>query len=333
MELRPARKPREIVMSRIFVLIAAALLAAAPAFAAQKTAPPPDPFPAAENLMAWINGYRHDPEPDKLPSAVQAMRRLGLVRDIEASGVFLGFIGGVLGENPQKAEALVTAMYPMPPEEQAIIIKSIAYSGLPDWKILLERFIERMPARKAMLRDYLYGQAKTLYDLPLEAGMTPIDTLWGNYFAAGSPRPVQRIVSALAWVAEKEDIDKLTAGGMAKWTLASNASRHRELIDVYRAEQETASEDMRKQLQEVISGAELFETQKIRKEALAAIEDLRRKGPVKKGTWWTWAAGAAPTAVGLACVTASALGQVEFGIPCIVGGALSTLGAKQFGTP
>ncbi len=319
-------------MRIVLGLLSAVLLLLSPAVAGRK-GPPPDPFPTADRLMEWIKDYRHTPEPDKLPAAVHAMRRLGLVKDIEAAGVFGGFIGGVLGDNPDKAEALVTGMYPMPPEDQAIIIKAIAYSGLPDWKGLLGRFVERMPARKVMLQHYLYGDGKTLHELPLEAGMAPIDTLWGNYFATGSAQPVQRIIAALAWTTDKEDIDKLTAGGMAKWTLASNASRDRELIDVYRVEQGSQPEEMKKQLQEVISAAELFETQKIRKDALAAIDELRRKGPVKKGTWWNWAAGAAPTAVGLACVAAGAMGQVEFGIPCIVGGALSTLGAKQFGTP
>lgn len=319
-------------MRTLFSVLLAVFLLVSPGLAAKKKSPA-DPFPTADRLMEWINGYRHEPTPDRLPEAVLAMRRLGLVKDIEASGVFLGFIGGVLADNPAKAEALVAKFYPMPPEEQAIIIKSIAYSGLPDWKTLLEKFVERMPARKVMLKQYLYGDGKTLYELPLESGIAPMDTLWGNYLSTGSARPVQRIITALAWVSEKEDIDKLTAGGMAKWTLASNASRDRDLIDLYRVEQQQQPDEIKKEIQEIVSAAELFETQKIRKDALAAIEELRRKGPVKKGNWWNWAAGAAPTAVGLACVAASALGQVEFGVPCLVGGALSTVGAKYFGSP
>jgi len=317
---------------RIAVGLLSALVLASAVHAAKRP-PPQDPFPTADRLMEWIKDYRYEPEPDKLPAAVLAMRRLGLVKDIEAAGVFVGFAAGVIGANPDKAEKLVTGMFPMPPEDQAFIIKVVAYSGLPDWKGLLGRFVERMPARKVMLEQYLYGDGKTLYELPLESGMTPIDTLWGNYFATGAPQPIERVITALAWAAEKEDLGKLSAGGMAKWTVASNGARDRELLDVYRVQEAVQTEDIKKQLKEVISAAELFETQKIRKDALAAIDDLKRKGPIKKSTWWTWAAGAAPTAVGLACVTASALGQVEFGLPCIVGGALTTWGAKQYGTP
>lgn len=320
-------------MSRAVTAFLAAILFAPLAFAAAKKAATPDRFPTPERLMEWVNGYRHDPEPDRLPEAVLSMRRMGLVKDIEAGGVFVGFAAGVLGANPDKADALVARLFPMPPEDQALVIKAIAYSGLEDWKGLLGRFVERMPARRPMLQDYLYGDAKGLYELPLESGMSPIDTLWGFYFATGDVRPVKRIIDALAWTADKEDIDKLTAGGMAKWTLASNASRERELLDVYREEQAVQPEAIKKELAVVIKAAELFETQKIRKDALVAIEDLRRKGPVKKSSWWNWAAGAAPTAVGLACVAAAAVGQVEFGIPCLVGGALSTAGAKYFGSP
>jgi hypothetical protein len=56
---------------------------------------------------------------------------------------------------------------------------------------------------------------------------------------------------------------------------------------------------------------------------LKAIEELRAKGPqsAREMAWW---GKAGQTALALGCVAASAMGQVEFGIPCVVGGALST---------
>lgn len=319
---------QSLLFALLFALGIASVTAAAP-----KRKAPAEAFPSAGKLMEWINNYRNAPEPDKLPAAVHAMHRLGLLKDVEGAGVFIGFVAGVLGANPEKAETLVAGMFPMPPEEQPIIIKGIAYSGLPEWKALLTKFVERMPARSVMIREYLYGNGKTLYELPLEEGMGPIDTLWGVYFATGSSKPVLHLITALAWAEEKENLDKLTAAGMAKWTLASNAVRDYTLLTLYRTEQAKQKDLIAKHLGEAIRAAELFETQKLRKEALAAIEDLKRKGPVKKGTWWNWAARNAPMAVGLGCVAASALGQVEFGVPCIVGGALSSVGAKYFGEP
>lgn len=310
-------------------LIAALLLVAVlPASAVVSKKQQQAPLATPERLMEWINSYRFNPEPDRLPAAVRAMRELGLVKDIESSGLLIGFIAGVLWSNPQKAEKYVAGMFPIPPEEQPIVIKAIAFSRLPDWKGLMAKFVERMPARRVMIEQYMYDKAKPLFDLPLEAGIAPIDTLWGYYFATGAPEPVQRIISALQWTSNKDDLDKLTAGSMAKWTLASNALRDKDLRDLFRFEAEHQPKEVAAELKDIILAAEMFETSRIRKEALAKIDELKVKGPVKQKTWWQWAANAAPTAVGLACVAASAAGQVEFGIPCIVTGVATSAGSK-----
>jgi hypothetical protein len=223
-------------------------------------------------------------------------------------------------------------MFPLPPEEQAVVIKSIAYSGLPDWKELLGKFVERMPARRVTIDKYLHGKGETLDTLPLDTnGPVALDTMWGYYFATGSPHPIRRIVSVLAWSADKKDLNKLTVGGMAKWTLASNASRDKELLDLLRAELASAPKEIEAPLKDVVDAAQEFEVGRIRKQALAAIDELKAKGPLVERSWWQTALNAAPTAVGLACVAASVTGQVELGIPCIVTGALSTAASKWFG--
>ena len=78
-------------------------------------------------------------------------------------------------------------MYPMPPEDQVAIVRAIAYSDLPDWKDLMLKFTERMPARKTLIDRFVYGKQPTLQQMELDAGTTPLDTLWGFYFATGSP--------------------------------------------------------------------------------------------------------------------------------------------------
>lgn len=290
-------------------------------------------FEKVEQLLGWINGYRDNPEPRRLPQAVEAMSRLGLLRDMDSAGLYVGFTAGVLGANPALAEELVTRMFPRPPEEQGLVIKSISYSGLADWRALLERFVERMPARRKQIETQLYGKAETLETVALETGPAPIDALWGHYFATGSMQPVERIVSALAWATDKKDAEKLTIGSMAKWTLASNAMRDKALLDWLREAGAGRSKEIAAQLREVVVAAETFEVSKLRRDALAAIEDVRRRGTPVKHTTWTTAANAAPTVIGLACVAASVAGQVALGIPCVVSGALSSAVAKHWGQP
>src|SRR5690606_2567850 len=148
------------------LIVLLAVLAAQPAWAAR----PNGQFSSHEQILQWINDYRLEPQPKKLPEAVKALSRLGLFRDQDTAGVYVGFMAGVLGSNPGMSEKLVTGMFPMPPEDQAAIVKAIAYSGLPNWKRLLGKFVERMPARKTLIDSYLQGKAPVLHDLPLESG-------------------------------------------------------------------------------------------------------------------------------------------------------------------
>jgi len=300
------------------------VLAASFAEAGTKRAAKGKDFAKPEEVLTFISAYRENKEPKRVPAAVKAMVDHGLIKDPEQSGIYTGFIAGVLSENPQTAEKLITEMFPMPPVEQAVLVRAIAYSGLPKWKDLMAKFIERMPARKVLIDRYLYRNAPTLDALPLDGdGGGAIDLNWGFYFATGATAPARRIISALAWSNDKNDVERLTIGAMAKWTLASNASRDKGLLDIAKAELNTQGEDVRRPLREVIEAAETFETGRIKKDAMKAIEELKFKGP-EKSREFVWWGQAGQTVLALGCVAAGALGQVQVGIPCVVGGALSS---------
>lgn len=291
---------------------------------------PPLPFAKSEELLAWINGYRSKPDPKRLPAALKAMQMFGVTKDMDQAGVYIGFTAGVLGSNPDDAEKLIASCFPMPPEDQVLLIKAIAYSGLPEWKGVLISFVERMPARKVLIDKYLFANKPVLADLPMGEDSTAIDINWGYYFATGSEAPVRRIVTALAWSLDRNDVEKLTIGAMAKWTLAQNAARDSDLLQMLKAIAPEEKAEVRAPLIEVIDAAETLELSKIRKQAMASIEELRAKGPenVRKYNWW---GQAGQTVLALGCVAAGALGQVQFGIPCVVGGAASTAALKYLG--
>jgi len=303
-----------------------------PAHGVHGAGPPavaPTTFAKAESVLAFISSYRENKEPERVSAAVKAMVRHGLIRDPEKAGIYTGFLAGFIGENQVDADRLIAAMFPMPPTEQVVLIKAIAYSGLPDWRELMGRFVERMPARKVLIRRMLFGDDKTLDKLELDDPFI-LDVHWGYYFATGSWQPAIRIVEALRWAGEKNDIEKLTIGSMAKFTFATNATRDKNLLDLAKSELNHQPEEVRVQLREVIEAAELFETQRLRTEAVKAIEEIRTKGTQFKRDWTNWGT-AGQTVLALGCVAAGALGQVQFGIPCVVGGALSSAALKYLG--
>ncbi len=158
------------------------------------------------------------------------MSAFGVTRDIDQAGVYIGFIAGVLGANPRAAEDLIANMFPLPPEDQVLVIKAIAYSGLPRWRDTMTKFVERMPARRVLIDRYVFGNKPTLTELSIKDDSSVIDLNWGYYFATGWEAPVRRIVAALALSLDKDKVEYLTIGAMAKWTLAQNASRNDDLL-------------------------------------------------------------------------------------------------------
>ncbi|MFO7478830.1 MAG: hypothetical protein R6X03_10900 [Methyloceanibacter sp.] len=303
-------------------------------------------FTSAERLMDWVSNYRNHKNPARVPAAVHAMRQYGLFGDEEKAWFCTGFIAGVLGANPKDGPGLIPRMFPMPDKEQAVIIRAIAYSGRPDWRELLEKNAAKMELRRPLIDDFLAGKRPVLMDLPLDHGGSPgIYALWGYYVATGQYEPVVRIMQALRWSKNKSDsgfsfrkifsgwgsdpsaVEKITAGGTAKWTLASYAERDRALLNLYRAEYDRQPQEISKPLKDVIEAAEVFESEKIRKDQFGAIEDAQRaqmttEAGMSKG------ATAGSIAIATGCVAASVLGQAYIAVPCVIGGALYTGAVK-----
>ena len=315
--------------------------------------------PSKENILGWINIYRHNPNPDQVPVAVRAMSRLGLLSDPEGSGVYVGFIAGIIASNPAKAEALIAKMFPLSSEHHWAIVRAIAYSGRPEWQALMRRVAGQMPLRRVMIDRYLEGKLPTLEHAPIEKDetwgekmraqltlakyfrkpaaetkldLTPdlLDTLWGYYYATGHYRPLSRIILMLRWSKERDAIEKLTLGSMAKYTLAINSARNSDLLaNLKWAEGQPQPDGVKPVLKEVIEAAETFETGRLRNDALASIEELKRKGPGYKRDISLWGqVGEGALAIG--CIAAAVAGQVEFGVPCVVGGAVTSAALRMW---
>jgi hypothetical protein len=349
-------------MRRALAVVVAAVICNIAVVATAHASAPPGTMDllSSESVLRWINGYRVNPAPDGVPDVVKALSRLGAFKDPEAAGAYVGFIAGVIGANPSSAERLIGQMFPLPAADHWVVVRAIAYSGHPDWRRLLRVFAERMPTRRVMIQRYLAGQLPTLFQVaperpqslyqkardyydthygdkktPPPAALEPspelLDTFWGYYFATGRYRPVSRIVAMLPLSRDNDSVEKLTLGNMAKLTLASNASRDFKLLAMLKSTASRQPKEIAPILKDVIDAAETVDTARIRKQALAAIQDLQRKGPGYVRSLSQW--GQIGTgAIALGCIAAAATGQVEFGLPCVVGGAVSSAALRYWET-
>src|SRR5258705_1485071 len=127
-----------------------------------------DPRASLSVVQQWIYNYRAKPDYSHVPAAVRVLFHAQSFKEPENSGIYLGFIAGAIGSNPAKAEQLVTSFFPVPPEDEWVIVRAIAYSGLPDWRNLLRRVAPKMPGRRVMIDRYLAGCLPALTAIPLE---------------------------------------------------------------------------------------------------------------------------------------------------------------------
>ena len=339
---------------RAAALALAALTLATPAAAATMAPAAAAATPlSTDAILRWINDYRRKPDPDRLPALVRSLSALQAFKDAETCGAYIGFIAGVLGSNPARAKRLVGDMLSIAPADHWVLVRAIAYSGLPNWKDLMVAAGERMPDRHAMINRYLAGKLPTLDQIayPTKRGMldkieiafhiksdgskavalqpTPqlIDLLWGYYLATGADKPVDKIVKLLPLAEDRDNVDNLTTGSAAKFTLASNAVRDLKLLAMLKSSLKTAPKDTAKVLNDVIETAEDVDTGRMRRESLAAIEELKQKGPNSRREL-TGMGQIGQGALSMGCIVAAATGQIELGIPCVIGGAAYSAGLQ-----
>src|SRR6185503_20250904 len=244
-----SRRPRLRVAAVAFAVLASSLALAAPGWATPRPAPA---LTSTDAMLKWINAYRGKPEPDGLPVLVRALSDLQAFKDAESSGAYLGFIARILT---------------IAPADHWVLVRAIAYSGLPHWREILATFVDRMPTRRAMIDKYLDGKLPTLDQItyrPAKPGMLDkigdalkisgeqkkevaiepspqlIDVLWGFYLATGASTPIERIVKLLPLANDKDSVDTLTTGSAAKFTLASNAVRDLKLLAMLKSSAKTA---------------------------------------------------------------------------------------------
>ena len=347
-------------MRGVVTVLSAVLFIALSGVASAKPSRPAE-LSSPDAVLRWINGYRQKPDPANVPAAIRALSTFGALNDPEKAGVYVGFLAGALLANPAQADAMVAKILPLPEEDEWVVVRAIAWSGHPDWRRMLARVKPRLMARRAMIDKYLTAQLPTLDQLVIERDPTfrqkmrgyfnvtsyfkkkgakvvklepspdVLDTLWGYWFATRSDVPLSRIIALMVLSKEKDTADKLVVGSMAKYTLASNAARDSSLLATLRGARPQQDAETGAILAEVIEAAETVDVARIRKEALAAIEDLKRKGPgsQREVAWW---GKIGQGAIALGCVGAAVAGAVAVGIPCVVGGAASSAALNMWGS-
>lgn len=193
----------------------------------------PRVFQTSEELSAWMAQYYKSPEPERVAQAMEFASQQGYFKKDSALPPFFGFLAGGFSKNWSATEPVTERLLALVPQDQAVLVLGLWYSGLPEAKAKLRELAPRMPTQEKLIASLVNHEPLRLTEIPLEQGAWVLDALWGNFSATGDEAPVKRVIAALTWA---NATGNFAVGGAAKWSLTSNALKHPRVLEICRAE-------------------------------------------------------------------------------------------------
>ena len=279
-------------------------------------------------------------------------------KDAETCGAYIGFIAGVLGANPARAESLVAKMLAdRSGRSLGAGARHRLFRDCRTGRNCSSTFVDRMPMRRAMIDKYLDGNLPTLEQIdyaadkarhdrqdqewtlqltdktprkPVTLAPSPelIDVLWGYYLATGTYAPIGRIDQAAA---------------ARQRSRQCRQPHHRQRRQIH-ARQQRGARPRSAQHAEMVGQAASPRTSpwcsttssKPRRRSTPCTcarnrsprsRSSSRKVPNSKRELSGWGQ-VGQGALSMGCVVAAATGQIELGIPCVLGGAAYSAGMQ-----
>lgn len=207
-----------------------------------------------EDIDAWFLEFRKQPDPDRVPMAIELLIEKGYFT--KASHVTIGFLSQVFRMYPECVAAWATPWPELAESDQKVLVGAIWTSNIEDTQAILQSWLP-------MASEELQQTIQACIDRPaidiLEAPLDPsvLDALWAGYFATGKPEFLTRLVDALEIPHEEEDgMGNLMTYGAARWSIASNAEQHADVLDVLKAMTAEAEGLRKSELVEVVRSVE-----------------------------------------------------------------------------
>jgi hypothetical protein len=221
---------------------------------------------------------------------MKVLSERGALRDAEAAGVYAGFLAGIIGARPGEADRIIDQVLAVLPPED-------------HWIVVRAIVYSGLPDWKALLRRFA-------------PRMPTRSVMIGEYLDDKLP-PLERVPLET----KKPGVWEQLKGYFA-------TREPKRIALTYDSSPEP--KDVRPILNEVIEAADTMETSRIRRDALAAIDELKLKGP---SSWrdLSLAGKVAEGTVSLGCIAAAASGfGAAVGVPCVVGGAVGSAALSAF---
>ncbi len=194
-----------------------------------------------------LHFYYREPRPDRVVALVQFLVESGAMKGLPVEGAVSRFFGKVSGLSVDAfapGDAKLVAFFSEVMRRDPELVDALCALGFREgvkrtllaaaWRAGAPRELlgRHAPATSLRFVDGLFALEAGPAHLMDLAGPVVLDILWGTFFASGDTRSVERIVQALALLAQPERSRPWATGMAALWSLKSNAKQHEAVAEV-----------------------------------------------------------------------------------------------------
>lgn len=212
--------------------------------------------PQSFDLNKWITYYYLKPEPDLTVQAILAMSEGGYFDKSSSLAALAAFFSQVFAQNPESIQQWFSKLGKLPQHHKRALWEALWYSATPQGLAQLkqEANIVDNPEKSNLLK-MISESAPSIATLEITSPAV-LDMFWASFMASGDPQFVLRIISALPWSDQKEDVSKLLIGGSARWSLTSNCIQHPKVLEICKDQVIKQGGTTKRILQDVVKQAE-----------------------------------------------------------------------------
>ena|SRR2546421_1606978 len=210
----------------------------------------------AKEQEHWMVYYYLNPQPDQTPKIILEMSRKRVFDMENAQPPIIAFFSRIFAQNPNKLRSWFIELDRLPENHKRALWLALWYADTPEAVEQLRLAAEKSaPSDKDQLTKLLQSHPPALTDIEIDAPGV-LDMLWGAFMATGDERYVIRIMSALPWINEKQDLTKALLGGVARWSMASNSVQHEKVLQICKEQVNKQPQEVSQVLNGIIKEAE-----------------------------------------------------------------------------
>ncbi len=207
-----------------------------------------------KDLWQWMTYYYLFPTPDLVPAGVHLLEKEGALDKESAIAPSASFLSRLFVQHPDRMKKWLEDINDLTTDHKSALLPlALRLTRTPEALAEAEMVEKNIPARDRTITHANLAADKL--DTFFISAPSDLDMLWGCFFATGDKRYVRKIISTVSWSKKLSgNINKISIGAAAVWSLTSNAEQHKLVMQILQEESKSQPE-LRVDLEKIMEKA------------------------------------------------------------------------------